>query len=123
MIYSLIKMTNQNVVVSEADSAIGMVISLIMSDPTLSMATAPPAATDIAAPTTTAYITIPRTKLSKKMQLKEGPNSCWVDSMRASSPTRKFAAAISSDSDDKWKVSNLIMIMSQLHFNFPVVNF
>ncbi|XP_047342289.1 probable trehalose-phosphate phosphatase D [Impatiens glandulifera] len=100
-------MTNQNVVVSEADSAIGMVISLVMSDPNLSMTTPPAAAVS---PITTVagggYITIPRTKLFKKTLLDKVPNSCWVDSMRASSPTRSFSSAISSESDDKWKIQH-----------------
>ncbi|KAK4411657.1 putative trehalose-phosphate phosphatase J [Sesamum angolense] len=76
------KMTNQNVVVSDAKSGINMAITVAVSGSSLfsSAAQKPPAV-----PGT--YITISKKKLLQNLDINTGARiNAWVDSMRASSP-------------------------------------
>ncbi|CAL5332825.1 unnamed protein product [Camellia sinensis] len=85
-------MTNQNVVVSDAKSGIGLAL--------FSSAVAKPPA---AAAQGGGFVAIPRKKPLKKLETGSGAAriSAWVDSMRASSPTRKPL----SESEDQIKSS------------------
>ncbi|THF97598.1 hypothetical protein TEA_007600 [Camellia sinensis var. sinensis] len=85
-------MTNQNVVVSDAKSGIGL--ALFSS----AVAKPPPAAAQGGG-----FVAIPRKKPLKKLETGSGAAriSAWVDSMRASSPTRKPL----SESEDQIKSS------------------
>ncbi|PSR99989.1 Trehalose-phosphate phosphatase [Actinidia chinensis var. chinensis] len=84
-------MTNQNVVVSDAKSGIGVTITVAVSNSTLFSATVTKPPSPIAGGS---YISISRKKLLKKMESSVGPpriSASWVDSMRASSPTRSLS--------------------------------
>ncbi|KAJ4954032.1 hypothetical protein NE237_030864 [Protea cynaroides] len=82
------KMTKQNVVVSDANSAINMEITLAASNSSLfsSSGQKPPN---------------PKKKFLKKLEIKTGPKiNAWVDSMNASSPTHiKSSASLSANEE------------------------
>lgn len=93
-------MTNQKVVVSDAKSGIGMTINGSPNNSSLFSAKQPPAA---------AGATIWRKKPLKKLETGGGGgcvggarvvNGNWVDSMRASSPTRKPSSPFSETDQD-----------------------
>ncbi|KAF7140193.1 hypothetical protein RHSIM_Rhsim06G0084400 [Rhododendron simsii] len=93
-------MTNQNVVVSDAKSAIGMTITGPAKSSSLFTAVVPKPPPAAAA----RYITISRKKPSRKLETGGGGarimGGNWVDSMRDSSPTRKPAGPFSQSDQD-----------------------
>ncbi|KAL6962695.1 trehalose-phosphatase [Sarracenia purpurea var. burkii] len=93
-------MMNQNVVVSDAKSSIGMKITVAVSNSALFSSAGPMPPVVPAG----GYITISRKKLLQKLENGDGRGkkvTAWVDSMRASSPTRKPIA--SSETEDRIK--------------------
>lgn len=104
-------MTNKNVVVSDTKSAITMAITVAVKNSTLfSPAVAKPPATP------GGYITISRKNLLKKLENGGGGAKihAWVDSMRASSPTRKSE----NDDQNSWIVSLKSVFFLVLWINF-----
>ncbi|GFZ10036.1 haloacid dehalogenase-like hydrolase (HAD) superfamily protein [Actinidia rufa] len=102
-------MTNQNVVVSDAKSGIGVTITVAVSNSTLFSATVPKPPGPTAGGS---YISISRKKLLKKMESSVGApriSASWVDSMRASSPTRSLSEP------DHDKIKKLLDCTSLLH--------
>ncbi|KAG5544304.1 hypothetical protein RHGRI_016900 [Rhododendron griersonianum] len=93
-------MTNQNVVVSDAKSGIGMTITAPAKSSSLFPAVVPKPPPAAAA----RYITISRKKPSKKLETAGGGarimGGNWVDSMRDSSPTRKPTSPFSQSDQD-----------------------
>ncbi|KAE9457451.1 hypothetical protein C3L33_10646, partial [Rhododendron williamsianum] len=93
-------MTNQNVVVSDAKSGIGMTITTPAKSSSLFTAVVPKPPPAAAA----RYITISRKKPSKKLETGGGGarimGGNWVDSMRDSSPTRKPSSPFSQSDQD-----------------------
>ncbi|KAK2984663.1 hypothetical protein RJ640_006646 [Escallonia rubra] len=90
-------MTNQNVVISDANSGIGMTIKVAsLFSPAAPKPTAAPGK----------YITISRRQFLKKLETCGGGAriNAWVDSMRASSPTHKSPASLAEieDSNRSW---------------------
>ncbi|KAK3019886.1 hypothetical protein RJ639_004194 [Escallonia herrerae] len=94
---SLIEMTNQNVVISDANSGNDMTIKVAsLFSPAAPKPTAAPGK----------YITISRRQFLKKLETCGGGAriNAWVDSMRASSPTHKSPASLAEieDSNRSW---------------------
>lgn len=96
-------MTNQNVVVSEAESGINVAITVAVSSGSSKFQTTaaqkPPAV-----PGT--YITISKKKLVQNLDINSSTRiNAWVDSMRASSPTHiKSQTQPLSDDQTTWNV-------------------
>uniref|UniRef100_A0A5B7AMY0 Trehalose 6-phosphate phosphatase n=1 Tax=Davidia involucrata TaxID=16924 RepID=A0A5B7AMY0_DAVIN len=93
-------MTKQNVVVSDAKSAIDMAITVAMSKSSLftTAAQKPPAVPG-------GYITISRKKLLQNHETNGGARiNAWVDSMRASSPTHLKSNPPLSQDQSSWIV-------------------
>ncbi|KAM7516804.1 hypothetical protein LguiA_006387 [Lonicera macranthoides] len=102
-------MTNQNVVLSDVKSGIGMSIKLAVSSSALFSPAAPKP------PAGGGYVPISRKNLLKKLETGAvgggggAKVNAWVDSMRASSPTRNKSAPPSlseSDDNNSWIVQH-----------------
>ncbi|XP_057489826.1 probable trehalose-phosphate phosphatase D isoform X1 [Actinidia eriantha] len=95
-------MTNPNVVVSDAKSGIGVTRTVAVSNSTLFSATVQ----NLLGPTSGgSYITISRKKLPKKLESSVGRpriSASWVDSMRASSPTRSLSEPDHDQIKNSW---------------------
>ena len=95
-------MTKQNVLVSDTQSAINMAITVGVSNPSIftTATQKPPAAPG-------GYISIPRKKLLKNLEINNGGPIAngWIDSMRASSPTHIKSAPSLADEQSSWIVS------------------
>ncbi|XP_028776592.1 probable trehalose-phosphate phosphatase J [Neltuma alba] len=85
-------MTQQNVMVSDANPGLNMAISASVSNSSIFTATAhkPPSAPS-------AYISIPRRKVLKNLEI-----NAWVDSMRASSPTHAKSTPSLTEEHSSW---------------------
>lgn len=97
----LMKMTRQNVAVSDCTSRIGM--GRLASSKSALFSTAMPEPL----PALGGHIAIPQRRLSKKLETGGARVCAWVDSMRASSPTRiKSPASLSGNEEQSsWTVS------------------
>ncbi|XP_054822038.1 probable trehalose-phosphate phosphatase J isoform X2 [Prosopis cineraria] len=86
-------MTQQNVMVSDANPGLNMAITAAVSNSSISTASAhkPPAVPS-------GYISIPRRKVLKNLEI----NACWVDSMRASSPTHSKSTSPLAEEHRSW---------------------
>ncbi|KAJ4701307.1 Trehalose 6-phosphate phosphatase [Melia azedarach] len=92
-------MTNQNAVASDRKSAIGVKITVTLSNSSFFSRAATKA---LPAPVRGGYITISRKKVARKPSDTEGGKkvNAWVDSMRDSSPTRvKSSASLSETAE------------------------
>lgn len=117
-------MTNQKVVVSDAKSGIGMTINGSPKNSSLFSANQPPAA---------AGATIWRKKPLKKLETggcggggvggTRVVNGNWVDSMRASSPTRKPSSPFSETDQDYTRNSWIVRVLISLSFFFISPNY
>lgn len=105
-------MTNQNVVVSDAKSGIGMTITTPAKSSSLFTAVVPKPPPAAAA----RYITISRKKPSKKLETGGGGarimGGNWVDSMRDSSPTRKPSSPFSQSDQDHIRNSWMVRVLN-----------
>lgn len=117
------KMTNQNAVASDRKSAIGVKITVTLSNSSFFSRAATKA---LPAPVRGGYITISRKKVARKPSDTEGGKkvNAWVDSMRDSSPTRvKSSASLSETAEHQtsWIVSvysSPLEDCSVLYFSF-----
>lgn len=96
------EMTKQNVLVSEAQSAINMAITVAVSNSSIftTAAQKPQAAAG-------GYISISTKKLLKNLEINNGGTRTngWIDSMRASSPTHIKSTPSLTDEQSSWIVS------------------
>lgn len=108
-------MTNPNVVISDSKSSINMAITVTVSKSSIFQATAqkPPAG-----PSTGGYISISR---STKFLQPDGSAriNTWVDSMRASSPSRIKPNSSLSDDQTSWMVCHP---SNNLIFNIIIIS-
>ncbi|CAK9186442.1 unnamed protein product [Ilex paraguariensis] len=111
------EMTNQNVVVSDEESAI---ITLTLTNSSLF---SPAVTKPVAIPG--GYVTISRKKLLNKLGGGGGEGTkinAWVDSMRASSPTRKSAPALTLSSETEDQKSWILHHPSALSMFVEIMN-
>lgn len=99
-------MTKQNVLVSEAQSAINMAITVAVSNSSIftTAAQKPP-------PAHGGYFSISRNKLLKNLEINNNGGTRtngWIDSMRASSPTHIKSTPSLTDEQSSWIVCTQI---------------
>jgi hypothetical protein len=99
-----VKMTQQNVVVSDTKTGING------GGSTITVAQKPPAAPG--------YIPIPRRRILKNLEINGGQRiNTWIDSMRASSPTHVKSTPSLAEEYNSWIVSTII-----LSVNFTIIH-
>lgn len=102
-------MTTQNVLVSDTKSGLGMAISVTVPNSHFS----PTAAVS------GGYVAICKKRLVKRLETANGARkSVWVDSMRASSPTRKSPAE--DQTKTSWIVRKLIFVAKYYYLFFVI---